>query len=222
MLLAIDTSTRTMGLALYDGEQVLSEASWLSRDHHSVELAPAVAEMLGRAGCKATDLKALSVAIGPGSFTALRIGLALAKGLALVHRSVVVGIPSLDILAAAQPVSTATLAAVLHAGRGRLACGWYRAVEGRWVSEEKIEVLSPQDLSSRIHSPTQICGELDEAARRLLVRKRVNVQLASPALCVRRPAVLAELAWQRFQDGQMDNPATLSPIYLHYNDPIPG
>ena len=132
MLLAVDTSTRTIGLALYDGVQVIGESVWRSYNHHTVELAPAVAEMLSRSGIDASGLQVLAVALGPGSFTGLRIGLALAKGMALVRHLPLVGIPTLDILAAAQPVMAITLAAVLKAGRGRLAVNWYHEVDGAW------------------------------------------------------------------------------------------
>ena len=80
MLLAIDTSTRYAGVALYDGIQVTGEVVWTSQDHHTVELVPVIAEVLQRAGKKVTDLTAVGVALGPGSFTGLRIGLAAAKG----------------------------------------------------------------------------------------------------------------------------------------------
>lgn len=222
ILLGLDTSTRSVGLALYDGTQVLSEAVWTSHDHHTVELAPAVGDMLGRAGLEPAHLSAVAVATGPGSFTGLRIGLALAKGLALARRIPLVGIPSLDALAAAQPVSERTLAAVLRAGRGRLAIGWYQAENGAWKPTAPVEVLTPTELADRIQAPTQVCGELDEAERRLIGRKRKLVLLASPAHSLRRPGFLAELGWQRWQAGQVDDPATLAPVYLHYNDPIPG
>lgn len=240
MLLALDTSTRAVGLALYDGAQVLSEAVWTSHDHHTVELAPAVAEMLEKCEVSVQDLGALAVALGPGSFTGLRIGLALAKGIALVRRIPIIGIPTLDVLAAAQPVRELNLAAVLRAGRGRLATGWYQAGPGSgeeqpdgkesrgakgplsWQPSGKIEVFTPEELLQRIQTPTLVCGELTEDERRLLGRKRKNVILASPAHSLRRPGFLAELGWQRWQLGQIDNPAALSPIYLHYNEPIPG
>jgi tRNA threonylcarbamoyladenosine biosynthesis protein TsaB len=48
-----------------------------------------------------------------------------------------------------------------------------------------------------------------------LARKFKNVALASPAQCVRRPAVLAEIAWARWQAGQVDSAASLAPVYLH-------
>src|SRR5512135_3035669 len=130
MLLAVDTSTSWIGLALYDGVRVLGEMNWQSQSHHTVELTPGVSELLQRCGAKATELEALGVAIGPGSFTSLRIGLALVKGMALALRIPVVGVPTLDVLAAAQPVRDVQLAALLHAGRGRLAVAWYEVQDG--------------------------------------------------------------------------------------------
>ncbi len=222
MILALDTSTRTIGIALYDGEQVRCEITWFSHDHHTVELAPAVVDLLAKAGAKIGELGAVAVATGPGSFTGLRIGLALAKGMALASRLVLVGVPTLDFLAAAQPVVDLPMAAILRAGRGRLALGWYRSDQGAWKPAGRVEVTNAHDLFMKIQSPTLVCGELNEEERRLLGRKRKNIRLATPAQSLRRPGFLAELGWQRWQAGQVDDPATLSPFYLHFNDPIPG
>lgn len=222
MLLAVDTSTRTVGIALYDGVRTLSEMTWVSHSYHTVELAPAVADVLGKAGANASDLSAIGVAIGPGSFTALRIGLSLAKGLAFSERIPMIGIPTLDIVAASQPVSDIRLAAILEAGRKRLAVGWYSAKDGKWQSAGGLENLTLDECVYGIQQPTLVCGELSEEARQRLARKYKNVQLATPAASLRRPAFLAELAWERWQAGESDHPATLSPIYLHHGEPIPG
>lgn len=222
MLLALDTSTRTVGLALYDGVEVIGELSWTSRNHHTVELAPAVVDLLKRCGATVADLTALGVALGPGSFTGLRIGLALAKGIAIARRLPIIGVPSLDALAAAQAIRPFPMAAALRAGRGRLAVGWYLPAGETWAFSGKIETLTAPEISQRIQTPTLVCGELNEEERRLLARKRRNVILASPAQALRRPAFLAELAWERLQAGKIDDPATIAPVYLHYNEPIPG
>ena len=222
MLLSIDTSTRAVGVALYDGVRVLNETIWLSKNYHTVELAPAVAETLSRAGVEAGDLQAVGVALGPGSFTGLRIGLALAKGLAFSRRLPLIGIPTLDVLAASQPVRDVPLAAVLEAGRKRLAVGWYHPEDGRWQSTGKLENLTLDEFVASISEPTLVCGELKAEARRHLKHKHENMILASPAQSVRRPAFLAELAWARWQAGKTDDPATLAPIYLHHGEPIPG
>ena len=221
MLLALDTSTRAVGVALYDGTQVLSESLWVSQDHHTVDLAPAVTAALAMPGAQVADLQALAVAIGPGSFTGLRIGLALGKGLALAHHLPLIGIPTLDVLAQAQPVFDVPLAAVLRAGRNRLAVGWYQVVRDAWKSTGKTEVLTAADLAQAIQRPTWVCGELTDEERRLLARKRKNVLLSSPAQSARHPAFLAEIGWRRWQAGQVDDPATLAPIYLHTSASIP-
>lgn len=221
MILAIDTSTRLAGVALYDGTQVLAEAVWHSQNYHTVELTPTIQAMLQRAGLDMSAVKVVGVATGPGSFTGLRIGLAAAKGIALGGNIPVVGIPTLDFLAAAQPISDMTMYAVLRSGRGRLSVDSYQVIDGKWCSENQLKVLDIQTLSQSISKPTYVCGELTGEERRFLGRKWKNVILASAAQSIRRPSFLAELAWQRFSEGQVDDPVSLAPIYLHIGDPIP-
>jgi tRNA threonylcarbamoyladenosine biosynthesis protein TsaB len=236
MLLAIDTSTAQVGVALIDGEQLAVETIWSSRVHHTVELAPAVAELMQRAGASMTDLKAIGVALGPGSFTALRVGLAMAKGLALARRLAIVGVPTLDVLAAGQPPSDLPLAAVLQAGRNRIAVGWYKVqtlegsecggsaaeAEARWILQGSLEIMTVDALAKSIARPSMVAGELTTDERQRLSRKRVNVVLAPLNRCVRRPSLLAEIAWRRFRAGQSDDLATLAPMYLHRPEPPPA
>lgn len=222
ILLAIDTSTPTMGLALYSGERVLLESLWSSTDFHTVELAPAIQGALERCQLAATDLSAVAIAIGPGSYTGLRIGLALAKGLAFTHDLPLVAVPTLDILAAAQPVDDIPMAAVLQAGRGRLAVGWYAVADERWVAAGDPMLMTLDELSAAVKKPTLLCGELYEEERKVLGRKRVNARLASPAASLRRPAVLAELAWERWRAGDNDLAPGLAPRYLQTSEAIPA
>lgn len=222
MLMAVDTSTRQMGLALYDGDQVIGEFLWHSRHYHTVELAPAVAELLTRSGLSMDNIQVLGVALGPGSFTSLRVGLAFIKGLALARHLPIVGIPTLDVVAAVQEVQTVPLIAVLQAGRGRLALCRYQAVDDTWKAKGEPSVTTVDELAESIKKPTIVCGELTSDERQRLARKRINVRLASPAQCVRRPAILAELAWKRWQAGIEEDAAVLAPIYLHVANPIPS
>jgi tRNA threonylcarbamoyladenosine biosynthesis protein TsaB len=181
-----------------------------------------VREILDRCAVKATDLQALGVALGPGSFTSLRIGLALVKGMALALRVPVVGVPSLDVLVAAQPVRETQLAAILQAGRGRLAVVWYGARGGKWEARSEPEIITAEELVLQLNTPTLVVGELSGAERQVLARRRKNAILASPAQSLRRPSYLAEIAWQRWQRGQVDDVIALSPIYLHVAEPIPS
>ena len=135
MLLAVDTSTTQVGIALYDGAQVIGEFSWRSSRRHTVELAPAISDLLTRCGLTMDDVKALGIALGPGSFTSLRVGLALVKGLALSKDIPLIGIPTLDILSQAQPASELPMAVAIQAGRSRFALGWYKSSEKGWQAQ---------------------------------------------------------------------------------------
>jgi tRNA threonylcarbamoyladenosine biosynthesis protein TsaB len=232
MLLAIDTSTAQIGLALYDGTSVPGEFVWHSGLHHTEELAPALADLLRRVGIKMEAVTALGVALGPGSFTSLRVGLAFVKGLALACHIPIVGIPTLDVVAAAIPLpgpakdeqadQRQRLAAVVQAGRGRLALGWYQVGASGWHPDGPVTVTTADELAEQIQKPVIVCGEMSADERQRLMRKFKNVTLASPAQCVRRPGILAELAWQKWQAGKTDVAATLAPIYIHVAGGLPA
>ncbi|MBP6178706.1 MAG: tRNA (adenosine(37)-N6)-threonylcarbamoyltransferase complex dimerization subunit type 1 TsaB [Anaerolineales bacterium] len=215
MLLAVDSSTAQVGLALYDGTQVLGEMTWTTRQHHTTELSPALSGLLTRCGVTMDMVGALGVAIGPGSFTSLRVGLSLVKGIALARKIPVIGVSTMDVIAAAQPAGKNPLAVVIQAGRKRIAIGWYKYSENKWQAEGPVKSATVDELAESIESPTYVAGELSSDDRSRLARKRVNILLASPVYCVRRPSMLAELAWTRWQKNEVDDAASLAPIYLH-------
>jgi len=216
LLLAVDTSTRLAGIALYDGVAVRGELTWESARHHTVELAPRTVMLLRSLGAAAGDLTGLAVALGPGSFTGLRIGLALVKGLALARGIPVVGIPTLEITAYAQPHRSMPLYAVLQAGRGRIAVGRYRWRRGAWRATGDPFLSTWEKLIEQVEEKAFFSGELDAAGVALL-RERLGggAVIAPPASRLRRAGYLAELAWQRLERGEQDDPTTLVPIYLH-------
>jgi len=164
---------------------------------------------------------ALGVALGPGSFTSLRVGLSLAKGLALSRHLPLIGIPTLEVLAAAQTPSRLPLVVAIQAGRGRLAVGWYKRSRNGWQAKAPARVVTVEALMDEVKSPVMVCGEFTSEERQALSQKP-EIRLLSPAQSVRRPAVLAELAWTRWQTGNVDDEATLAPIYLHVIESIPA
>ena len=83
-------------------------------------------------------------------------------------------------------------------------------------------MTTADELAEQIHKPVIVCGEMSADERSRLMRKFKNVTLASPAQCVRRPGILAELAWQKWQAGKTDLAATLAPIYIHVAGGLPA
>jgi tRNA threonylcarbamoyladenosine biosynthesis protein TsaB len=218
MLLAIDTATRMAGLALYDpgSGRILGEETWYSVNNHTVELMPRLARLLGQQGASPADLTGLPVSIGPGSFTGLRIGLGVAKGLALARGLPVVGVPTLDIVAQPHMAQSLPIWAIVRAGRGRICVSQYVQRKGRWHRRGSTQLTSLAGLCDQISGPALVCGEI-EAPDGELIRERLGsiVSIASPASSLRRAAYLAEIGWQRLARGDADDAAALSPIYLH-------
>ena len=219
MLLAIDSATRVLSLALYDGDEIRAELTWNTPNRHTVELTPAIRELLDRAHSTVEDLTALAVSQGPGSFNGLRIGFSVAKGLALARNLPLIAIPTLDVLAAAQPYFDGTLIAVLQAGRGRICAGSYRWQDTGWIGQNDLRIESWEQLLGSIEGNTVISGEIDPQGR-AQIKARIEasskpVHINTPAFALRRAGFLAVLAYERWQRGLLDNPATLAPIYLH-------
>lgn len=221
MILAIDTSTARLGIAVYNGTEILGESCWTSPNRHTVALATAIDELLFNLEIEKKKLKALAVALGPGSFTSLRVGLSFAKGFSLGSGIPVIGVPTLDITASQQPLAEMPLCAFLQAGRGKLAASFYEIRRGRWVSDGKIDVYTAETMSDRIQEPTVLTGEFD-ADSRSVFRKNKNIKMSAPASSLRRAGYLAELGWKIYEKGEFPQVSSLAPIYLHTHEPIPG
>lgn len=214
MILAIDTSTEWMGLALADLEMVWYEKVWKTMRRHTVELAPAVNLALNETGLSPKSLSSIAVALGPGSFTSLRIGLAFAKGLSLSLNIPVVGIPTLDITARGQSPADIPLLCVLRSGRGRLAVCEYQYTQKGWQAISEIYTASAQELEEKITSPTIVRGEIDEQERRCLKRRWRNALVADPDQNIRRPSVLAAMALEQLDENGKEHAFLLNPIYV--------
>jgi tRNA threonylcarbamoyladenosine biosynthesis protein TsaB len=220
MLLAIDTATKVMTLALHDGIDLLAEQTWHTENNHSTQLAPAVQKLLACCEVSLSDLAALAVSIGPGSFTGLRIGVALAKGIASANDLPLVGISTLDVLAAGHPYFSTHpgVIAAVQAGRGRIIVRTYRWRKGKWSSQTEPQLMNWETLFSRVDGPAYLTGEIDTAGREALATaqaKDIPVKLTPAAFRLRRAGFLAEEAWERLREEQANFDATrLVPVYV--------
>jgi tRNA threonylcarbamoyladenosine biosynthesis protein TsaB len=215
MLLAIDTATQYAGLALYDQEQssIIAEETWLSGRKHTTELTPRIERMLATSNITVAQLMALAVTLGPGSFTGLRIGLAVVKGLALPHKLPVIGVPTLDIEARPFIGSKMPVWAIAQAGRGRVLTACYAQRKEGWKTIVEPYITNINDLAEKITRAVLVTGEIDGPSLKQL-QQHPKVQVVSAAARVRRAAYLAEIAMERLEAGEQDDPDALVPIYL--------
>jgi tRNA threonylcarbamoyladenosine biosynthesis protein TsaB len=217
VLLAVDTSTSQAGLALYDG-RVRTELVWHAGRDHGRHLLPAIREALRRIGSAPSDLTAVTAARGPGSFTGLRVGLAVAQGLALARQIPLYGIGSLTVLAHGLGGWDGPILAVLEAGRGRFATARFEPEDDGFRQEGDVMGTDVDSLLRLVVDGgarrCAIVGDLDASIRNRLAEVGGQAWIASPALSVRRPAVLAELAWRALEQGSPPGPDDGEPIYL--------
>lgn len=215
MILAIDTATRWTGLALFDGKTIIAEQGWRGTNTQTVELTPAVGTLLAKSDLEASDLKAIAVAIGPGSYTSLRVGLAVAKGLSLAHQTPLIGVPTLDIIASSIGLRTGSLLVAVEAGRKRVVAGLYRWQEKKgWQPSEKPIIETWETLLFHLENPTTFAGEISPDAAKMIRASKKPFYLVPAAASVRRAGYLAEAGWQRWRKGLVDDAASLAPDYL--------
>lgn len=222
LILAVDTATSAASVALWSPARVHAEENWYTSANHTVELLPTVARLLQRQGFTPADLTGLAVTQGPGSFTGMRIGISLIKGMALALGKPLAAIPTLDVTAYAQSARFLPVRAVLQAGRGRLCWADYRWSRKQWQQQGEVQLGRAADMVRDVRERTLFCGELGEEEVRL-VRDALGAAavIASPAEGLRRAGYLAELAYRRLERGDADD-LTVSPAYLNPGTGVSG
>ena len=211
MLLAIDTATRVMSLALIDDDGIAAEQTLRTRNQQTVQLTAAIHHLLTLLDTSVESLTALAIAEGPGSFSGLRVGFGVAKGLALARNLPLIPVPTLDIIAHGSPYYEGRLLAVIQAGRGRIIAGGYEWRDERWQSADAPQITSWEAVVRQ--DETLINGEIDARGHDLL--REAGKTCVSAGGRLRRAGFLAELGWTAFRDGDYpEEAAEVNPKYL--------
>lgn len=139
--------------------------------------------------------------------------MSIAKALAVASNLPIIGVPTLDVLAYALRHHAEQIVPLVRLGRDRYGAAVYRSAPA-WERTTPLQNVSLDELPGLVEQGL-FCGDVDEAAQQLL-RERLGaaVQIADGSDNVRRAAALADLAWQRWQHGAVDDVVTLEPLYL--------
>ncbi len=214
-VLAVDTATQTSGVALLRGGVLIAECVWRSEENHTTELAPAVQWMLEAQRVHPSEVQALAVTVGPGTFNGLRVGLSLAKGMALALVAPLVGISTLEVTAYQHAACRGAIRPIINAGRGQVATALFRSLRGRWRRGEPDQLSTLPAILEATRHRTVFCGELGPTERKAIMDTlgRLAV-LPSGAASLRRAGALAELAWQKLQHASDSQPGDVVAAYL--------
>jgi tRNA threonylcarbamoyladenosine biosynthesis protein TsaB len=141
LTLAIDCSTKTIGLALLEEEDVQAEFYLCSGKHHSEVLLSAIDQLFILTGRALEEVGLLACTVGPGSFTGLRIGVSTVKGLVLAMSIPIVGVSTLEALAMNAVPTSRLICPLLDAGNGQVYAGLYRIGPGGVPQAVRSETL---------------------------------------------------------------------------------
>ena len=210
MFLALDTSTRYAGVALANENQVIASHSWHSTYNHTTELIPTVIHILERAGVTSADLDGIVVALGPGGFSALRVGMSLAKSISYSRDLPLVCIPTLDIEAEPYLGLSESIVAVIPAGKSRKYIGKYQT----GTSPEYMTVDN-ENVFNEIPQSSIVCGEGAyelQGSFNSVPNQEIILKGCPPP--TRQPSIIAMLGYDRLSTGNVADKYAAEPIYL--------
>jgi tRNA threonylcarbamoyladenosine biosynthesis protein TsaB len=224
-ILGIETSGTIGGFALVEGERVLAEVTSDITGRHVEKGAAMIEYVLESGQMTPDDLAGVAVSLGPGSFTGLRVGLALAKGICFGRGLPLLGVPTLDCMAEAFALSEGLVAPVKDARRGEIYFGLYRASHGQVIRLAEYRALSPDlainEIEEKIPSGGRVLLVGDAISKygdmfhsRLGPRALAAPELAWPV----RPGLVAALGSRMLAEGKIAQLDTVEPIYVRSSE----
>jgi tRNA threonylcarbamoyladenosine biosynthesis protein TsaB len=217
-LLIIDTSTTACSVALSDGGGIVAEYLVNQGRTLSARLLDSVDLLLREAGLSAADLDCFGVAVGPGSFTGLRVGIATVKGLAMAAGKPVAGFSSLAMLAMNIPWGGHPVCPMFDARKNEVYTGLYEC-RGFPVPLMEDQVVPPARFLEVLEGPVIFVGEGAARYRELIVDRLGDKALFAPLSAnLPRASAGALLVMRVFARGEAVSPALLAPVYIRLSE----
>ncbi|QDU57790.1 tRNA (adenosine(37)-N6)-threonylcarbamoyltransferase complex dimerization subunit type 1 TsaB [Aeoliella mucimassa] len=215
IILAIETSGKIASLALLEAQpadcQLLQQVALAADQRTAQALVPAMHQLLKSHNMDASQLGAIAVVTGPGSFTGLRIGVTAAKTLAYASETTLAGVNTLDTLAAQAPAQAARVWGVVDAQRGDLFAACYTTDMRQTLGEsDPTQLLAAERWLEQLQPGDVVIGP---AAARYAVRLPEGAEMAPEADCTPHAATVGQLGWQIINRQGGVDPFALVPHY---------
>lgn len=234
--LSFETSSKIFSIALNKDDKVLRYRNLKTASVLEDSILPEMDKILDSAGVKFRQIDGFAIALGPGSFTSLRVGLSTVKAFAMASGKPVVGIPTLDInipyYLLGKPefrikygsVIPDEICVINDARRGNV----YACIYGPKGRKTDYLLISLEDVLDKVHGRTLFTGDglrlyrkdIEEAYQKYSDKKNNTCQcfFADEKWWYPQAKVMAALAYERFRNKQYDDAANLLPLYLYPQD----
>ena len=212
----MDTSTSCESVGLIDDGEVISDYLLNLPVTHSERLLGAIEFVLREARCPIENIDGWAIALGPGSFTGLRIGVSTVKGLALATGKPVAGVSILDVLASQIAPTPHLICPILDARKKEIYTAFYRYEEGSSLKRQSdYQAIRPENLVKKITEPTIFLGDGVKTYGDFLLKSIPSSAIFPPALLhVSHGSMVAKLAFELLRKGDHLNLSTFSPLYI--------
>ena len=220
IVLGIDTSTEQTSVALGTEHEIVGTVRFTGARKHD-DVVPAIERLLEWTGVDLSQVGGVTVGIGPGLYTGLRVGVEAAKALAQVLRVPIVGICSLDVLAFGVQHTSRLIVAVMDARRHEVFHGLYRPVPGGVMRVRDYGVATPAALAAELEIEREemlLVGNGAILYRQEFEQVDARMELAPASFAHPRASALVGLAAPRFIREQTDRLADVVPLYLRKTD----
>ena len=220
-LLAIEASTKTGSCAVFGDEGLIGELTINTDATHSEKLMPAIISLMGALQLTFKDLNGLAVSIGPGSFTALRIAVSIAKGIALAANLPLIGVPTLKALAEKVSDFGSVICPFLDARKEEVYFALYSRNKNGALEQLKEEtVATVEQMCGNIKTKTIFTGNgVEVYGKRIKELLQKKAFFLSKSNSLPSASMVAEIGYRMLING--DYPKDLSslrPIYLRSSD----
>lgn len=216
-ILALETSAKAVSAAVTEGGRVLALGFQDTGLTHSRTLMPIVEHILKNADLTMADIGAVAVAVGPGSFTGIRIGVSAAKGLAFAASIPAVGVSTLAAMARNAAFADGLVVCAMDARRNQIYNALFEAKNGELARLTPDRAIGLDELSQELRGdsrPKIVVGDGGRLCAEALAAAGVACRLAPPHLVMQSAATVALEAEEAARNGGLVSAQELLPVYL--------
>ncbi len=194
-ILALETTTKNLGVAIYDGESILAEHRSETQFTHAQDTIPAIDRLLKGADWAIKDLDCFVISIGPGSFTGLRVGVAILKGLSLTTKVPIVTVPTLDAIAHNLKDERCPLSVMVDAKKNNLYSSFYTVGDSGIMSRGSYRLMKIDELIAEVQKR--------EERREKTEREKSGIMFTGDGVRIYRDLISGKIEGARFADERL-------------------